>query len=270
VHQLPLEKVGALASLGLDAFVGFSESPAHDFIGVSWGIEKLRYWGIVAANAQGAELFTRPSNQGPHGINLTQGWWQSSLLAMSADIYGHTDRERLALIANFAAEDLGEWDATLSFLLRGFIFYHEMAHYELKHADIHRARWLAGQQASARDCHLMEWEADQFAWDQIRRWTSEETGLRVVSVLFALFAMRPDLLRHYPQCPDGRSHPHPLSRFFWLVQKIGGDNPQKHTRYVWFAISFLCYVLEDLGAQFPVILSSEIFGTLVHKSGAPS
>ena len=87
VHQLPIDRVGALAAMNLDAFVGFTASEADDFIAIAYGTFKLRLWGIVTANTDGAEVYPPPLTAA--GQPATEEWWQSSILPMASDILGY-------------------------------------------------------------------------------------------------------------------------------------------------------------------------------------
>jgi hypothetical protein len=271
VHQLPLRRIGALADMNLDAFVGFANREADDFIAISYGTFKLRLWGIVTANANGAEIGPQPPVA--LGATQTEEWWQSSILALAADLHGNPwDNDRVSTITEWdrKAGNVGGWDDVTWALLEGFIVYHEIAHYELGHIDRLRSLAHAGRAPSLREKYAMEWEADQFAWNQVRdRAPDEDTALTALAVIFALLALHPDLLQQYPLCPDGPSHPHPLTRFSWLMKKIRPDVVDRY-EYIWLALSFVRYALESIGAKNPSIIEVQISNCMDRKVEPPS
>lgn len=246
VHGLPLPRVGALATVTLDALAGYADDESEDFIAVSVGLLKLRPWALTVAHAMGVDTAgpTRNTTQADGGP--PQAWWRASLLAAAYDVLGCTaDPVRMATIAAWdARRQAPASEAGMAAALERFVILHEIGHYELGHGGICRAQGRSDRPAR-ESCHFMEAEADGFALDHLRALCSSEAApASTVCLVFLLFALSPDLVGQYPFCDDTDAYPHPLTRLIWLLRRLFPGDAAAQAAYVRLVIRMLSAATE--------------------------
>ena len=262
IQRLSLDHVGALALAELRAFCAITADENDEFIAISFGIRKLRYWAVAVTNA------TTDGEEQPGVVNpeiaemQTPESWKAAILPLAADILG------VALDAKLLAKLVG-WDMAtkpsadhtgLRALMECFAVYHEIGHFELDHGGEIRALCEVDKEPSTRLNHLHEWEADQFAClHTLDIANSLKSASVAISVIFALFALHPQFYNQYPRCPHGSTHPHPLTRLFWILRKLHQDDEDAYYPYIWFTLSILQLALESQGEE-----HSEKLKMLIH------
>lgn len=256
IHELPLERVGALATLELSAFASCEESATEDYIALSIGVIRLSHWGLLVARTMGtASLVGGPECKFE---SYPASWWKRSIGALAMDLLGWPfDSEHSAIVsvwAEFGVRNV-EFRKNLRVLLEGFVYFHEFGHYERHHGGEHRQLKLDGK-LRAEDYYRMEYEADHFALGQLLSINENRKMVATaVTMLFSLFASEPTLLQRYPNCDDADTHPHPLTRLVWLLRQVFPNEVNPQAQYVQLAANILTDVIRAVG------------GVLISESG---
>lgn len=241
IQQLPLDHVGALATLDAQGYAGFSPDGTGDFVGISSGVMKLGLWALAVAKSVGQQL-GRVGQTDSSGVKeLPKEWWQEALLPLAFDILGCTiDPVRVATIAAYdaTASESAATQQTISTLMKAFVVFHEIGHHERGHGWLRRA-WGLDKQPESQQCWFMEAEADRFAIEHVVELADPHAAASSASLLFLLFAMSPDLLDAYPWCHDESTHPHPLTRLVWLLRELYPEDLTRQAKHMDFVIKVL-------------------------------
>jgi bifunctional DNase/RNase len=248
IHQLPLERVGALATLDLSAFAACADAAEDDFIALSVGIIRLSHWGLLIARTMGVAGVSGTPDSEIEKNPLS--WWKSSLAALAMDLLGWPfDSHRSALVSAWAGlacvNDVMR--SNLQIALEGFVCFHEIGHFELHHGDAYRHSKLTGK-LRPEGHYTMEYEADKFALDQLLRVLDRRSATgTALATLFGLYACEPTILQRYPLCDEPETHPHPLTRLAWLLRQLFPEDSGEQAKYMRFATSVVTDVIRELG-----------------------
>lgn len=247
VHELPLERVGALATLELSALAACANSADEDFIALSMGVYRLSHWGLLAARA--LELVELEENPEFEVESYPLSWWRGSLAAVAMDLIGWPfDVERSNLISAWAEQNAKNADihGHLRIMLEGFVFLHEIAHFEMHYGIVQRQLILKGK-LQPENYYVMEYEADRFALEHILTYADRGTAIgQMLAILFALFGSEPTMLERYPLCDEAETHPHPLTRLVWLLRQLYPGDFCQQRRCLDLAASIVTCVIKEL------------------------
>jgi hypothetical protein len=244
VHDLHLNQVGALATLDLHAYAGFAEAESDDFLTLPYLGIKLESWSFAACKAMGFDFNT---SQPKHASDPSEASrWQAMLLPLAHDILGCGFDPRVGV--NVVLGEMPQTNAdpiqqSINMALNGLIILHEIGHFESGHGQ--RCRRYRRQQATppAEVRHSMESEADDFAIIHMKNHLGEGATASTAMILFALFALSPELLDQYPFCPSTDTHPHPLHRLCWALRLIYPHDVQQQLRYFNTGVEILTMAL---------------------------
>lgn len=266
IHDVPMNRVGALPTFELSALVGYPETAQDDFIAISAGAMKLGVWGRAVARAMG--LRAADGAAGATG-ERPQAWWRSALLPLAYDLLGCTiDPGTLAHALVGTTDEASGVPEDMDIALEGFVFFHEMAHYELRHGDIHR-RFAREGGVPAVEYYRMEAAADVFAFQAMDLIYPRNEIARTVCLLFLLLAMSPELLNQYPLCDNSPTYPHPVTRLIWLLRLVFPDDARKQTSYLNLMIATLLPVVAEATKRDVTSMDDAIRCIIMTRAGPP-
>lgn len=236
VHRLPLESVGALATLHLDALAGHSQEGPAEFIAISIGFLRLNLWCAVVASARGIPAFEPLS---PADALPESEWWQSAMMPVALDLMGFPLAALHPAIGWTLSHEATESQRVLAELLRAFVVFHEIGHLEYGHGRVLHS--YGNPNAVPPDVHhSLEYDADRFALARLQDMTADsDVCARALTVLFALFALTPEAVEGYPECLAAPTHPHPLVRFSALLRTLFPGDSGRQLTYLKFTVGLV-------------------------------
>lgn len=251
IHYLPIERVGALATVDLDAMATYSSDHDSDCIAISFGLMKLRFWERAVWEATSASATVED---------------REAMCVMAYDLLGCTIAPDTiaALVVNEPPEISS---SNASVIMECFVTMHEIGHYELGHRSI----VTDSARLDAETSRYLEAQADRFALDHLRRMTPNMDAIAgALALLFMLFALAPDCVTAYPSCDDSSTHPHPLRRLVWLLRELYPDDAHGALRYLSFAVQHIMLATQTKGEYEASVLSDAVYLTIASTAPPPS